>query len=97
MSSYECYNMRHNLYTKSEALHAELDAAEETDNEAWTWYDSLTEEEYLDCQVEADRRVDETSREVRRLRGAVAEVEAAIRHLDRLEVHLGYLEAEGII
>lgn len=97
MNSYECYNMRHDLYIKSEALRNELEAAEDADNKAWAWYDNLTEEEYKACEVEADHRVNVTSKEVRRLRGAVDEVEKAIRLLDKLEVSLGFLECEGFI
>lgn len=97
MESYDCYTMRHSLYTKSEALRAELNAAEEADNKAWAWYDSLTEEEYWSCQTEADRRVEETSATVRDLRRSLEEVERAIHLLERLEVSLTYLEAEDII
>ena len=97
MNSYDCYTLRHNLYTKSEALRAELDEAEDADREAWNWYDSLTEEEYRACADEADRKVDETSVRCRILRTYVDEVEIALRRLESVENSLGYLEAEGLI
>ena len=97
MKAYECYNMRHSLYTKSKVLRKQLAEAEDEDTKAWKWYEDMTEEEYWACADEADLRVGETSKEVRRLREAIDEVEAAIRHLDRLEEHLRYLETEGII
>lgn len=97
MKSYECYNMRHNLYFKSETLRKQLAEAEEEDTKAWEWYEGMTEEEYWACADEADRRVNETSKAVGRLRGAVDEVEKAIRLLNQLETSLGFLECEGFI
>jgi len=91
------YYDRKTLYTKSDALRAELEAAEEEDSKLWKWYDGMTKEEYHACEAEADAKVKKSSEACKRLREYLEEVENAIRLMEKLENSLQYLEAEKVV
>ena len=96
-NSLDLYHDRKALYAKSDALRAELKAAEEEDAKLWKWYMDLTEEEYRACEEEADTKVNMSAKTLRQLRKTLEVVENSIKLMERLETELLLLESKGVV
>lgn len=88
---------RNALYKLSDTLREQLEAAEDADEAAWAWYESLSEEAYFAIADEADDKVKNTSEACRRLRERVESVEASIKLIEKLEDEVQFLEQEGVL